>query len=66
MSEENEILTEEQASAEISKLVDQAYANLRKAEEIADKFDLSFSFDVEYGMGGYYEDGEWTSSSSNC
>lgn len=39
---------------------------LSEAETIADKFDLEFSLDTAYGMGGYYNGGEWHPSSQSC
>lgn len=39
-----------------------------EAEAVADKYELSFSIDPAYGMGGTYdgEDGEWCPSSQSC
>lgn len=44
-----------------------AYAAIREAEEIAEKYGLEFDFSLEYGMGGTYyptnkADNEWNSS----
>lgn len=71
--------TEEEAraaQAKISAHVTAAYAELAAAQELADKYKLSFDFDVAYGMGGRYEgdpeerrrnseDG-WQTSSQSC
>lgn len=40
---------------QITKLVNEAYAAIHKAEEIADEYGEGFSFSLAYGMGGYYE-----------
>lgn len=59
-------MTREEANAEISALVEHAYETIRQAERLADEHNLEISFSVEYGMGGYYSDGVWTSSSADC
>lgn len=59
----------EQQTEEIKKLKEQAYALLKEAAEIADKHELSFTFSLGYGMGGYYDgrdEKRWVSSSENC
>lgn len=67
----------EKAQKEIQKLISEAYANVRKAEELAKQHKLCFSFDVAYGMGGtfvgdpdenYDNPGEtgWLASSHSC
>lgn len=69
MSEESKLPTNEAEAQEyIDKLVEEAYGKISEAEEIAQKFDIHFSFDLAYGMGGSYdpEEGEWMSSSSQC
>lgn len=48
------IANEKQANEKITSLIQDAYASLNEAESIADKWGLSFSFEVTYGMGGYY------------
>ena len=61
-------MTEQQANIEISSLITQAREAIRKAEAIADKYDVCFSIDIGgYGMGGCYdsEDG-WQASSQSC
>ncbi len=60
---------------ELSVLVEEAYAALKKCEAFADKYHLEFSWSPAYGMGGWYygdpaereypEDG-WRSSSASC
>ena len=71
------IANQEQANAEIDRLIKEAYAALSAAEEIADRWKLEFSFGPAYGMGGtYYGDPEdrdswnpeqgWVSSSADC
>lgn len=53
-------------AVKISRLVTEAHDLLRQAEKLADEAGIGFSFDVEYGMGGYYEEGEWHPSSMSC
>lgn len=69
-------MTQQEALKQINIHLDAAYACIKEAEKIADEAGVSFSFDLAYGMGGYYtppkladEDyGEvgWNSSSSRC
>lgn len=70
-------LTQEEAVKDIAACVAAAYEALAKAEQIADEYELSFSFSPAYGMGGYYSgnkddrdeydpDNGWSSSSQNC
>lgn len=68
MSEKNLPSNESEAQEEINKLVARAYDAINQAEALADKFGISFSLDVAYGMGGTYdpEEGEWMSSSESC
>jgi hypothetical protein len=64
------------AQAKISTHVSAAYAELNAAQEIADKYKLSFSFSPAYGMGGHYygdpddhsdyNEGGWHASSQSC
>lgn len=64
-----ETMTDKLTSKEqINQLLDEAYAAIASAESIADENDLGFSWELAYGMGGYYdgEEGEWHSSSSSC
>ena len=57
-----------EANEAVSNLVSEAYKLIQQAEGIADAWELSFSFNLAYGMGGYYSgaDEEWNSSSANC
>jgi hypothetical protein len=54
---------------ELKTKVSAAYAALQEATDFADKHGLGFSWDVSYGMGGYYqgkgteEDPSWDHSS---
>lgn len=44
-------------------LVKQAHANIVQAEELSDKIQEGFNWELAYGMGGYYEAaGEYDSS----
>lgn len=45
---------QKEALAQIEVLTDQAMEAIRKAETLADEANVSFGFDVEYGMGGTY------------
>lgn len=60
--------TADEAQLMINDLVSQAYKCISEAEELSKKFEIGFSFDIAYGMGGYFEpeEGEWQSSSSSC
>jgi hypothetical protein len=61
-------LTEKEAIAALADIKSQISALVAEGEELATKYDLSFSLDIAYGMGGYYDtdDQEWCSSSQNC
>ncbi len=70
-------LTLEEANKLISEYCKEAYAAIKKAEEIAVKHNITFSFDISYGMGGtffpqgdeYYtidSDPTWVASSHMC
>ena len=59
-------LTQQEAAQKLSALVQEVYEKLQEAQNVADEHGLNFSLDVEYGMGGYYEDGEWHASSQSC
>lgn len=51
------------AAEEIAEKTDQAMKLIRECEEIAKKHNLSFSFQVAYGMGGTFNAGaDWDSS----
>lgn len=68
------------ALTEIAKLTDEATKLIRQAEEIAKANEVSFDFDVAYGMGGtfygagyesdynpdYNERVGWAASSHSC
>lgn len=62
------------AVALIQAATNEAYAAIERAKALALKYDLSFEFSVEYGMGGTYNEyqrgggrsGAWDSSSSMC
>ena len=57
----------EDKKAEIDKLVREAYAAIKLAEELAKEADYGFSFDLAYGMGGYFDPSEgWCPSSQSC
>lgn len=49
-----DIKTPEEGSAEIDKLTTEAMKLVRRAEKIALKHKLEFSFSVAYGMGGWF------------
>ena len=59
-------MTTQDANAKLSELVSEIYEKIRIAEAFADEHGLSFGLDVEYGMGGYYEEGGWHPSSQSC
>ena len=49
--------TEEQikeANTKIAEHINTAYAEISAAEKIADEYGLEFSWDLAYGMGGWY------------
>jgi hypothetical protein len=63
-----------EANEYIAIKVKEARAIIKDAEEIADRFNVSFTFSVEYGMGGTYApagsdefvESGWNSSSAQC
>lgn len=61
-------MTDQEAQAELSRLVREAELALALAESFATANDLSFSFEPAYGMGGYFdgEEGDWHASSQSC
>jgi len=66
---ESELEKEKQeAEVKIESLIKEAYEKLDEAKSLADKYELSFDWDLSYGMGGSYngEEGQWRSSSDNC
>lgn len=78
MSENRKPAPSKNQIEKLKSLVDDAYAAVRKAEEYATETGQSFSFNIAYGMGGYftpstsedynesYSEAGWSSSSSNC
>lgn len=59
-------MSKEDANKKLSEMVAEVYAKLAEVQSFADEHELGFSLDVEYGMGGYYEEGEWHPSSQSC
>lgn len=59
-------LSKQEANQKLSEMVEEVYAKLAEVQSFADEHKLGFSLDVEYGMGGYYEEGEWHPSSQSC
>jgi hypothetical protein len=59
-------LTEEEASALIAAKVEAARELISEAEALATEHKLTFSWDLSYGMGGWFESGEWQASSQSC
>ncbi len=59
-------MSKEEANKKLSEMVAEVYAKLAEVQSFADEHNLGFSLDVEYGMGGYYEEGEWHPSSQSC
>lgn len=59
-------MSKQEANQKLSEMVSEVYAKLAVAQSFADEHGLNFSLDVEYGMGGYYEEGEWHPSSQSC
>lgn len=56
-----------EAREEIEKLVRDAEALIKKAQEISDESGEEFHINIGgYGMGGWYESGEWMASSQSC
>lgn len=47
-------MNKEEAKKEIDCLVKLAYDYIKKAENLADEYNLGFDFSLAYGMGGYY------------
>jgi hypothetical protein len=64
----NTNLTEKEAIAALADIKAQISALVAEGEDLATKYDLSFSLSVAYGMGGYYDtdEQEWCSSSQSC
>lgn len=60
-------MEKQQANALIAEKMAQAAALVAECEHIADEAGVSFSCDLGgYGMGGWYESGEWSASSQSC
>lgn len=57
----------QQANELIAEKMAQAAALVAECEAIADETGATFSCDLGgYGMGGWYESGEWQASSHSC
>ena len=69
-------MDDKEANKVIAKKLMEAEALIRECEKIADEHKLGFSWDLAYGMGGWYSgnpeardaysDSGWSSSSSSC
>lgn len=59
-------MSKQEANEKLSEMVNEVYAKLGVAQRFADEHGLNFSLDIEYGMGGCYEEGEWHPSSQSC
>jgi hypothetical protein len=67
---------EEEASKLIAEKIAQAEALIKECEKLGKENDVSFSWNLAYGMGGYYgpawgssseeEEWAWNSSSESC
>jgi hypothetical protein len=58
-------LTPQEIQAEMAKRVQTIYAAVRHAEDWAKEHQVSFSLEIEYAMGGYYDptqENEYTES----
>lgn len=64
MSEEK--LTQQEAIEKLAELVEIAENALKTAEKFSNEYNLEFGFSPAYGMGGWYESGEWHPSSESC
>lgn len=60
--------SKEEAAAVIEQMKSEIDTRLGVCTELANKFDIGFSMDIAYGMGGYYdpEEKEWCPSSMGC
>lgn len=45
----------QEAYSQIAELTNDIHAKLKEAQDIADKFGLTFSLSIAYGMGGQYK-----------
>lgn len=60
-------MDKQQANEIISNKLAQIQELMEECEKIADQANISFTANVGgYGMGGWYESGEWSASSSSC
>ena len=59
-------MTQKQAQVELDRLTTKAEEMLGEAEGVATEYGLEFSFSPAYGMGGWFESGEWSPSSQSC
>lgn len=59
-------MDKQQASIQIAALKSEIDALYASIAELADKYQISVRYDgpAGYGDGGYYDDGEWVSSSA--
>jgi hypothetical protein len=61
-------MNKQQANEAIANYINEAYKLVNEAQKIARDFELSFDWDLAYGMGGYYDgrDESWNPSSESC
>lgn len=60
-------LSQQEANALIAEKMAQAEALVAECEQIATDANVSFSCDIGgFGMGGWFESGEWMASSQSC
>lgn len=60
-------MDKQQANELIAQKIAQINELVNECTSIADEAGVDFSFDVAgYGMGGWYESGEWQASSHSC
>ena len=62
------VVSQQEASQQISDRMVQIRALFKECEDLAVSGNVSFSFDLAYGMGGYYnpQEARWVSSSEGC
>ncbi len=64
---EQEEMVQKAASIKVAALVEEAQKLLAEAEKIATEAGIGFAWDGPgYGMGGWFESGEWNASSQSC
>lgn len=57
----------QEANAAIAEKLEAANKAIQEAQEIADFHNIGFRFEgPDYGMGGWYESGDWNASSQSC